>query len=432
MTARAGMNEQLDATVPPLLIRSARVLTMGAYDGPRRGTSLSDLGVRTDCDVLIEGGVIANIGPQLTPPRIPDVDVVDARGRVLMPAFVDCHTHACWAGARLDEWDQTRRGVPYLSVLASGGGIMSSVRAVRAATRSELAEQLLARLNRCLFSGTGTLEVKSGYGLTSGDELKMLGAIDDAAARFSGRVTSTALLGHAIDPAQPDFVDRTINETLPLVLAVHPGITVDAYCETGAWSVEDCAHLFERARVQGARCRVHADQFHSLGMVERALTLGLRSVDHLEASTDEDLRRLANAASAFGVMLPACGFHLDGRYGRARTFVDAGGALCLATNLNPGSAPCYSISMIIALAVRHMGLSPAEAIVATTANPARLLGLRDRGRIAVGLQGDLLLLSERDERALAYEFGDAPIDRIWIRGRSVRAAPHPSAGIGGR
>jgi imidazolonepropionase len=402
------------------LIRNARVLTLAKGERPRRGSSLGDLGVLPSADVLIENGAISAIVPTGGSPPHPltpsPPQVLDARGRVLMPAFVDCHTHACWAGHRLDEWEQRLKGATYLDILKAGGGIMSTVRAVRAASQAQLEELLKARLAQFLAGGTTTLEIKSGYGLTTQEELKMLRAIRAASLGWPGTVVLTALLGHAMDDDDPRQVERTISETLPAITAEFPGIAVDAFCESGAWSVEDTVALLDAARAAGHPVRVHADQFNSLGMTREAVRLRAASVDHLEASTPDDLKALAGS-STFGVVLPACGLHLDGRYANARAFVDAGGALALATNCNPGSAPTSSMALAIAAAVRNCGLTPAEAIAATTVNPASLLGLSDRGTIAPGQRADLVLLQHTDERMLAYEVGGNPVDSVVCAGR---------------
>ena len=261
------------------------------------------------------------------------------------------------------------------------------------ASEPELAGLLLARLNRMLAHGSTTIEVKSGYGLDTESELKMLRAIARAAEAFPGTVIATACIGHAIDPdvAHNQFVRRTIDETLPSVTAEFPGIALDAYCEKGAWSLEECLALFDAGRAAGHPIRVHADQFNAMGMIEAAVERGFASVDHLEASDIRGLRRLAESET-FGVMLPASGFHLDDRYGDGRAFIDAGGKLALATNYNPGSAPCWSMPFVIALAVRKLGLTPAEAIHASTAVGAELLGLEDRGKIEPGMRADLVVL----------------------------------------
>ena len=403
-----------------LLIRNARVVSLAAGDIPRRGPALAELSVLAAADVLIEGTTIAAVGPAVGGSATHEV--IDAAGRVLLPAFVDCHTHACWAGDRVEEWELKRRGVSYLDLLARGGGILSTVRAVRAATEDELAALTRARLEAMLREGTTTVEIKSGYGLSTAAELKMLRAIRRAAAGWPGTVVPTALLGHAIEGDAAKFVAHTIEETLPAISREFPGIAIDAFCEQGAWPVEGCVQLFRRARELGHPIRVHADQFNSLGMIPRALELGTRSIDHLEATTDADLAALAAAPSTCGVVLPATGFHTDGRYARAREFVDRGGAIAVATNCNPGSAPTHSMPFAIALAARGCGLTAAEAISAATVNAAALLGFADRGRIAPGLRADLVLLRHRDERMLAYEIGGNPVDLVICGGRVIRNA----------
>ncbi len=407
-----------------LLIRGARVLTMKGPPGPRRGAALSDLGVLECADVLMQDGRIAEVSTTGISPRDVEPDeVILAEGRVLMPAFVDSHTHACWAGDRLDEWEQKLRGATYLELLKSGGGIGATVRAVRAATVDSLAEQLLGRLRVMLRHGTTAVEIKSGYGLSTESELNMLRAIRAAAERWPGRVQATACLGHALDPETDpaSFVRRTIEETLPAVSAEFPGIAVDAYCEQGAWTRDDCLRLFDAAQQLGHPVRVHADQFHSLGLIPAAIRRGYRSVDHLEATSNEDLENLARS-NVFGVMLPCTGFHLDGRYANGRRFIDAGGQLAIATNFNPGSAPCSSMPMALALAVRHLGLAVAEALVAATLNPALLLDFADAGSIQPGQRADLILLRHRDERQLAHEFGGNPVEAVICGGALVAAS----------
>lgn len=402
-----------------LFIKNARVLTLAKGGRPRRGEAARELSVLERVDVFTAGPQIAVVGNDLTYP--PDVKVIDANGRVLMPGFVDCHTHLCYAGSRIDEWEQKLGGKAYLEILAAGGGIMSTVRATRAATEKELEDLLVARLMRVLREGTTTVEVKSGYGLSTEHELKMLRAIAAAAKRWPGTVVATALLGHALDPDVPReaFVKRTIEETLPAVHAEFPAIAIDAFCETGAWSVEECERLFTRAMELGHPVRVHADQFNSLGMVGRAVELRARSVDHLEASTPEDLRVLGGAHATAGVVLPVCGFHLDGRYANARTLMDANGFVALATNSNPGSAPTMSMPFAMGLAVRHCGLTAAEAITCATTNAAAVLGMGDRGVIATGKRADLLLLKHTDERSLVFEVGSSHIDHVIVGGRVV-------------
>ena len=408
----------------PLLIRNARVLTLSlsgntgssALSRPRRGRDLGELGIIPQGDVLVVDGKIGAVGPKLETPA--DTEVIDAQGRVLMPAFVDCHTHICWAGDRLPEWEQRLNGVPQAEIDRRGGGIQATVRAVREATKKQLAAHLKTRLDAMLRDGTTTVEIKSGYGLQAEEELKMLRAIVRAGNEWPGTIVPTALLGHAFEGDLDEYARMVTKEMLPTVSKEFPDVTVDAYCEKGAWSVDACVRFFEKASKHHP-IRVHADQFTSLGMIPEAIRLNARSVDHLEASTKADLLALAQSRT-MGVILPCTGFHTDGRYARGGFFADSGGALALATNCNPGTAPTHSMPFVIALAVRFCGLSPAEAIVAATVNAAAVLGFSDRGTIEPGQRAELILLRHKDERQLAYELGGNPVDHVICGGTLIK------------
>lgn len=399
-------------------IANARILTLDESLGQ------GPLGLIEDGWIRFENGVVAEVGSHSDPDArcpLPDARVVlNANGRVLMPAFTDCHTHACWAGDRVDEWAARLAGASYLELLEAGGGIMSTVRAVRAASQQELTSLLLERLHTMLAHGTTAVEVKSGYGLATHDELKMLRAIADAGDRFPGTVIPTACIGHALDPGVPRdrFIRTTIDETLPAVTTEFPGIAIDAYAEPAAWHLSECLELFDKAQQGGHPCRVHADQFTSFGMVEAALERSFLSVDHLEASSPELLQRVAQS-DTHAVVLPCSGFHVDRRYADARTLLDHGARLCIATNMNPGSAPCPSMPMAIALACRFNGsppVTPEEAILATTRTPAQMLGLADHGTLAPGARADAILLTHTNERELAHTFGANPVERVWVGG----------------
>ena len=387
-----------------ILIANARVVTLRGGAGVRRGSTMGELGVIAHGWVRVEGDRIAGVGSGDAGTRAERV--IDARGRVVMPGFVDCHTHACWAGDRIDEWRMRLSGTGYQEILVRGGGLLSTVRAVRSASEESLAGLLRERLDHMLREGTTTVEVKSGYGLSTEHELKMLRAIGRAARDWAGTVVPTACLGHAIDPgaAREEFVARTIGETLGAVSGEFPGIGVDAYCERGAWTLEECQRLFERARALGHPCRVHAEQFSRLGMTAWAASHGFRSVDHLEAAGEAERAVLAGSET-IGVVLPASGFHLGTGYADARALIDAGAGVALATNMNPGSAPTGSMGMSMALGVRCCGFTAEEAITASCVNGAAVLGLGDRGRIEVGLRADLVVLRHSDERELAHSFG---------------------------
>jgi imidazolonepropionase len=356
------------------------------------------------------------VGPDLPIPV--GAEVIEADGRVLMPGFVDCHTHACWAGDRVEDWTQQLGGLSAAEISKRGGGFFGTVRAVREATRKQLAAGLRTRLDLMLRNGTTTVEVKSGFGLTTESELKMLHAVQRAAQEWPGTVVSTALLGQGLEGDVAAHTRMVVREMLPAVWHEFPGVTVDACCEEGGWPVEACVRLLERASKHGLAVRVHADQFASTGMVAEALRLHVRSIDHLETATKADLLAIA-ASDVFAVMMPATSFHLGTRYARAGAFADSGGLLALATDFNPATSPTFSMPLVIALAVRCCGLTPAEAIVASTVNAAAVLGFKDRGTIEVGMRADLIMLRHRDERQLAYELGGNPVDLVISGGQRI-------------
>lgn len=415
-----------DPTSDAILIRGARVVTPVRAAEVPRGIAMGQLQILPAADVLVQSGVIAAVGQAPAPPG---ARIVEADGRVLLPGLIDCHTHLCWVGSRLDEWEQKLGGATYLDILRQGGGIMATVRSVRAASEADLSQSVRLRLESLLKLGTTTVEIKSGYGLSTHDELKMLRAIRAAASTWPGTVVPTALLGHAIDESgqggREGFVARTVTETLPAVHAEFPGIAIDAFCEDGAWTLDETLQLMHAAHGLGHPIRVHADQFNSQGVVEAAITLGAVSVDHLEASEPDTLSALARSAT-IGVGLPGCGLHLGCSaagskplFANLRFLIDEGGAAAVASNCNPGSAPVFSMPLALAMAVRGCGLSPREAITAGTLAPAWVLGLHDRGTIEVGARADLVLLNSRDERDLVFQLGGNPFDQVIVGGRLV-------------
>lgn len=403
--------------MPTTTITNARLLTLASMQGRRRGSQQhKDLAVIPHGSIRFDAdsGLITHV----TSGQIaePSDTVIDAGQRVVMPAFIDAHTHTCFAGERYDEWERKQAGATYLEILQDGGGIMSTVRETRAATQDELTQLLLRRLDTIAQHGTLAIEIKSGYGLSTEHELKMLRSIQAAAKlRPSMQITPTALIAHAIDPDNPEFVEQTISDTLPAITAEFPGIAIDAYTEQGAWSFEDTQRLFIAALKSGHPLRVHTDQFNDLGMTRWACENGAISVDHLEATPPETLTACASS-DTFGVTLPCSGFHVDQRYANARQWIDANGSLVIASNYNPGSSPTYSLPMTIALAVRNLKITAAEAIIACTANASALLGLSRTAQLAPGMRADIIMLEHSDERALGYEFGTNPVNRVFAKG----------------
>ena len=400
-----------------LTIRNARLLTLGG-PGPRRRAGLSDLGV-------IERGFVRCSGDRIEQVQAGDPEPcggleLDAQGRVCMPALVDAHAHLCWGGDRWSEWDRIRAGTPWPEILASGGGILSTVRATRAADLASLAQGVRSRLHAMARLGVGATDAKSGYGLEPQTEARMLQAIQEAAQGSPVIVKRTFLGGHAIPPEYPSWPERLARQVIPDFARRFPDIVVDAFCERNALSVEQCRAVLRAARAAGLGARLHTDQFNSLGGAEMAIQEGARTVDHLEAATPDTVRAVA-ASTVIAVLLPCSGYALDGRYAPGRALADEGAAIALGSNANPGSAPTVDLRFAMHLAVRHAGLTASEAIVAATRNAAFALGLGEEvGALKPGLRANLLVLEDRDERSLVHAFAAEPPRHVVLGGRLLQ------------
>jgi imidazolonepropionase len=400
-----------------LIVHSARqLLTLSG--GPQRGGELGRLGLIEDGALAAAGGKIVAVGPTLELRRRYEAQQeIDARESVVLPGFVDPHTHLLWAGDRAAEFEMRIAGASYLDILAAGGGIISTVAKTRAATVDDLVRDARPRLARMLQYGTTTAEAKTGYGLETRTELRMLEALIRLDEDGPVRLAPTFLGAHAI-PAEfkdrpQEYVEIVCQEMLPAVQAwwlEHAGARplpfVDVFCETGAFDLAQSRQILTAARKLGFPLKIHADEFASLGGVSLAVELGALSADHLVATPEADVRALGNSGTV-AVALPATPFGLaEGAYTPARSILEAGGLLALATDLNPGTAWCESMQFVIALACRYMRLTPAQAIAAATINAAAAIGLQARvGSLEVGKDADLLVLDAPDYRHLGYRFG---------------------------
>lgn len=397
-----------------IAIRNARVLTLRG-SGVRRGAAMRELGVIERGFVGCADGRVERVGPG--EPEGSWDRVIDARGCVCMPALVDAHAHLCWGGERWAEWEQVRAGVPYPQILAAGGGILSTVRATREASREELAEGVARRLRAMGRLGVGATDAKSGYGLEPETEARMLRAIGDAAAVSPVLVRRTFLGGHAVPPDDADWPARLAREVVPAFAREFPDVAVDAFCERSALGVDACRAILRAARAAGLATRLHTDQFTSMGGAEMAIEEGARTVDHLEAAGEATVRAVG-ASGTIAVILPCSGYALDGRYAPGRALVDAGAAVAIGSNANPGSAPTVDLRFAMHLAVRHAGLGCAEAIVAATVNAAHAIGAeREVGTLTPGMRANVIVLDERDERCLAHGFGAPPPSTVMLGGR---------------
>ncbi len=414
-----------------MLIHSAtQLLTLAG--GPQRGSQLGSLGILEGGAVLIRDGRIAEVGPTAELRAAYRAEpALDASGRVVMPGFIDPHTHLVWAGDRAAEFELRRQGKTYLEILAGGGGILSTVRATRAASPEELLAQTRARAAAMLRFGTTTAEAKTGYGLETTAELAQLEALLRLDEEGPLEVVPTFLGAHAIAPeyaGNPQgYTGLICAEMLPAVRAWwqqhasgRPLPFVDVFCETGAFSLEQSRAILTTARALGFPLKIHADEFDNLGGAGLAAELGAVSADHLVKTSPDEIRALARSETA-AVALPCTPFGLaEAHYTPAQAFLAEGGLLAIATDLNPGTAWCESMQFAIALACRYLRLTPAQAIAAATINAAAALGLQARlGSLEPGKQADLLILSVPDYRHLGYRFGGNLVERVIKRGEVV-------------
>jgi imidazolonepropionase len=413
-----------------LLIEHAdQLVTLASPRGPRRGAAMREPEIIRDGAIAVRDGVIVAVGTtfQLLSQVRQAGCTIDATGCAVVPGFVDAHTHVVFAGDRVDEFEQRLAGATYQQIMAAGGGIMSTVRATRAADEDELAQIGAARLRVMLEHGTTTVEAKTGYGLTTADELKMLRAIDHLHTIQPVDLVPTFLGAHAV-PAEyagdsDAFLDLVIEEMLPAVLERGgPLPFVDIFCDEGAFSVAQLERLLGTARELGFPLKAHLDEFAALGGTPVAAALGATSVDHLLASGEADLDALFDHPGTIPTLMPGTPFGLGlGRYAPARRMIDQYElAVALGSDLNPGTCWCPSMAFVMALACRSMGLTPAEALCAATLNAAHAVGRGDRlGSLELGKQGDLLILSVPDYRHLAYRIGENLVRAVIKRGQVV-------------
>jgi imidazolonepropionase len=397
-----------------LLVRDlAQVVTLAGSDAPLRGADLGRVEVVEKAFVLCEDGRIVQVGRMAElGPLAGEVEELDGRGLCALPGLVDCHTHACFAGDRAGEFELRSRGASYEELHAAGGGILSTVEATRAAGEDGLREAVRRHREWMLHAGTTAFEAKSGYGLDRETELASLRAIE-----AEGGIP-TWLGAHAVPPEFDNadaYLDFALTEVLPEAAQIAEA--ADVFLERGAFDRDQARRYLEACRDAGLALRLHGDQFSEQGAIPLAIELGARSVDHLEATGDEGVRTLAGS-EVVGVMLPVAALVLGRPMPPGRALVDAGAAVALATDFNPGSAFCESLPLVTSLACTQLGLSPGEALGAVTINAAHVLGRADRkGRLAPGYDADLTLVAASDWRHLAYHVGGEVVSGVVRSGR---------------
>ena len=396
-----------------LLVRDlAQLATPAGREAPLREEALGEVEVIEDAFVLCSGGTIEAVGRMRDlPPLDGDIEELDAHGRCAVPGLVDCHTHACFAGDRVDEFAKRAAGVSYEELHAAGGGIMSTVRATRTAGEQALAAAVRKHRNWMLRAGTTTFESKSGYGLDRETELASLRAVKAAGG------VPTWLGAHAVPPEFDDadaYLDFALDEVLPAAAEIAEA--ADVFVERGAFDAAQARRYLTACAAAGLALRLHGDQFTEQGAVPLAIELGARSVDHLEATSDKGVAAIARSDVA-AVLLPASALFLARPMPSARALVEAGAIVALATDFNPGSAFCESLPIVCSLAATQLQLSPAEALAACTVNAAHVLGRSDRvGRLAPGYDADLVLIEAPDWRYLSYHLGASFVAEVVLQG----------------
>ena len=401
---------------------------MSGPDRARCGKEMSSLGLVRDGAVLIEDGRILAAGLKdlvLRDSRCGSARLIDAGGRVVLPGFVDSHSHPVFAGPRLDDFEGRIKGRSYEQLAAGGGGILSTVDGVRGATQAALTEGLLRRGQGFLECGTTTLEAKSGYGLDLDNELKMLRAIKAAGERGPLELVATFIGAHALPPEmagrQEEYVRQVCESMIPAVAAEKLAVFVDVFCDRGYFTLPQARQVLEAGLKAGLRPKIHAEQLSRTGACSLAPELKAASADHLDCLLDDDLGGLVGGQTV-ACLVPGSNYFLGKPYPPARRLIDSGAAVALATDFNPGTCPCWDMRMILSIACTQLKLSAAEALVAATINGAHALGLgKSHGSLEVSKTADLLCYDAEDHREIPYYFGASGAAWVMKRGAVVHS-----------
>jgi imidazolonepropionase len=402
-----------------LLITGISQLATAEGASAKHGRSMNELKVVKDAALAISGGSIDWVGAR-SEWTGEAAAMVDLGGAAVLPGLVDPHTHAVWAGDRLEDFEARVAGATYEQLLLAGGGIRSTVRATAAASIEELVALAKPRVDALLRSGATTIEVKSGYGFAISAEIAMLDAIAKLAAESQARIIATLLIHiPPVDPVERSrYVDQVCVELIPEVARRRLATAVDVFVEREAWNVAEAEQMFVCAKGHGLGVKLHSDQFHSVGGIELGVRVGALSVDHLEAAGETQISAIASSET-IATILPGVSLHLGIPAAPGRRLIDAGASVAVGTDLNPGSSPLFSTAAALGLAVRMNGLTTHEAIVAGTLNAACALGVNDRGRLEAGCVADFVILHGKDWRELIYTLGGNPVREVWVGGRRV-------------
>ncbi len=412
--------------VKTLLIKNAaEVVTVSGFQA-RQGEAMSDLGIIANGAVYIEDGIITRVGAsdevEKSLPFLPDM-VIDAKGKAVLPGFVDSHTHFVFGGYRADEFDMRVQGMDYMSIMEQGGGIINSVLGTRKASFEELYKAGVVRLNNMLGMGVTTVEGKSGYGLDLDTELKQLEVMAQLQKDHAMDIVPTFLGAHSIPPEYKgrgkEFLDWLLAEVLPVVKERGLAEFCDIFCEKNVFSVEESRAYLSLAKDMGMLLTVHADEIVQLGGTELAAALGAVSADHLLQASDKGIKALARTGTV-ATLLPITAFALREQYARGRAMIDAGCAVSLATDFNPGSCFSYSIPLLMALAILNMHLTTEEALCAVTLNGAAAVNRAESvGSLDVGKKGDVVILKYPSYKFIPYHVGINCVETVIKNGEVV-------------
>ncbi|OYW81419.1 MAG: imidazolonepropionase [Sphingobacteriia bacterium 28-36-52] len=391
-----------------------------------RGAELSQLPIIDNAFIVVENGIIQAYGSMhnLNAEHLHGAELIDAAGSSVLPCWCDSHTHLVYAASREEEFVHKINGLTYAEIAAKGGGILNSARKIAQTTETELYLQAMTRLQELMKLGTGAIEIKSGYGLNTENELKMLRVIKRIKASAPIPVKSSFLGAHTypleFKENHNGYIDQIIHEMLPVIAKEQLADYIDVFCEEGFFSVAETQRICEAGKSYGLKAKIHANQLHASGGVELGVKLGAVSVDHLETMNDTAIQALG-ASNTIGTMLPTAAFFLRMPYQPARTLINANAALALASDYNPGSSPSGNMNFVVALSCIQMKMQPEEAINAATINGAFAMELQDEvGSITVGKRANLIFTQPIPSLAyLPYSFGSNLIDKVMINGRFI-------------
>jgi imidazolonepropionase len=388
------------------------------------GADMAHLPVLQNAWLHLENNVIANFGTMDTCPTLPDAQLIDATGKTVLPAWCDSHTHIVYAGNREQEFVDRINGLSYEEIANRGGGILNSAKKLNETTEDDLFTQSRLRLEEVMQQGTGAVEIKSGYGLTVEGELKMLRVIKRLREAYPIAIKATFLGAHAFPKEYKEdhagYIDLIVNEMLPAIAEENLADYIDAFCETGYFSVAETERIMEAGKKYGLRAKIHVNQFTAIEGIAACVKHDALSVDHLEIVTDEDIEALKNS-NTMPVALPTCSFFISIPYTPARKMLDAGLPLALATDFNPGTTPSGNMNLVVATACIKMKMTPEEAINAATLNGAYAMGLADtHGSITVGKSASIIITNPLTSYyQLPYAFGSNLIDTVIIEGQLI-------------